>query len=151
MADIDYMAEDQSLKELGWTIHPLNKHTQQEWRSTRHVIKHETDKLTCNSSTFTRLRSGSSEVPQKVSPCAVCRLRPTTLDIDSISSLSQATKSSEERSPKVIDCKSPRSPIIERKRPSKISELESQISQLQIDLKKVRDELILFESCKKQA
>ncbi|XP_057449053.1 interactor of constitutive active ROPs 3 isoform X2 [Lotus japonicus] len=38
-----------------------------------------------------------------------------------------------------------------RKRPSRISELESQISQLQDDLKKVRDQLILTESCKKQA
>nr|KYP68469.1 Interactor of constitutive active ROPs 3 [Cajanus cajan] len=129
-------------------------------------------------------RSGSSEVPQKVSPRAVRQLRPTTLDTDSVSSLSQATKSSKERSPKVTERRSPRSPIIElmkeaapkvfssvvwdcfqdvdcpsalklftgwRKRPSKISELESQISQLQNDLKKVKDQLILSESSKKQA
>ncbi|KHN05714.1 Interactor of constitutive active ROPs 3 [Glycine soja] len=96
-------------------------------------------------------RNGSSDVPQKVSPRAVRQLKPTTLDIDSASSLSQATKSSKERSPKVTDRRSPRSPVIERKRPSKISELESQISQLQNDLKKVRDQFILSESCKKQA
>ncbi|KAG4974105.1 hypothetical protein JHK87_030926 [Glycine soja] len=96
-------------------------------------------------------RSGSSEVPQKVSPRVVRKLKPTTLDIDSASSLSQATKSSKERSPKVTDRRSPRSPVVERKRPSKISELESQISQLQNDLKKVKDQLILSESCKKQA
>ncbi|KAL2328660.1 hypothetical protein Fmac_022087 [Flemingia macrophylla] len=96
-------------------------------------------------------RSGSSEVPQKVSPRAVRQLRPTTLDVDSVSSLSHATKSSKERSPKVTDRRSPKSPIIERKRPSKISELESQISQLQNDLKKVRDQLVLSESCRKQA
>ncbi|RDX92787.1 Interactor of constitutive active ROPs 3, partial [Mucuna pruriens] len=94
--------------------------------------------------------SGSSEVPQKVSPRVVRQLRPNTLDIDSVSS-SQATKLSKERSPKVTDRRSPRSPVIERKRPSKISELESQISQLQNDLKKVRDQLILSESYKKQA
>ncbi|KAK7404670.1 hypothetical protein VNO78_05625 [Psophocarpus tetragonolobus] len=97
-----------------------------------------------------KTRSGSSEVPQKVSPRAVRQLKPTTLDVDSVSS-SQASKSSKERSPKVTDRRSPRSQVIERKRPSKISELESQISQLQNDLKKVKDQLILSESCKKQA
>ncbi|XP_061363187.1 interactor of constitutive active ROPs 3 [Gastrolobium bilobum] len=99
-----------------------------------------------------KTRSGSSEVPQKVSPRAVRQLRTTTaLDIDSVSSLSQANKISKEKSPKVTDRRSPRSPVPERKRPSRISELESQISQLQDDLKKVKDQLILSESCKKQA
>ncbi|KAK7341780.1 hypothetical protein VNO80_24719 [Phaseolus coccineus] len=98
-----------------------------------------------------KTRSGSSEVPQKVSPRAVRQLRPTTVDIDSVSSSSQANKSSKERSPKVTDRRSPRSPVIERKRPSKISELESQISQLQNDLKKVMDQLVLSESSKRQA
>ncbi|KAK7312536.1 hypothetical protein VNO77_36463 [Canavalia gladiata] len=98
-----------------------------------------------------KTRSGSSEVPQKVSPHAVRQLRTTSLDTDSISSLSQATKLSKERSPKVTDRRSPRSPVPERKRPSRISELESQISQLQDDLKKVREQLILSESCKKEA
>ncbi|XP_047182916.1 interactor of constitutive active ROPs 3 isoform X1 [Vigna umbellata] len=96
-------------------------------------------------------RSGSSEVPQKVSPRAVRQLRPTTVETDSVSSSSQANKSSKERSPKVTDRRSPRSPVVERKRPSKISELESQISQLQNDLKKVMDQLVLSESSKRQA
>ncbi|KAE9593216.1 putative interactor of constitutive active ROPs [Lupinus albus] len=95
--------------------------------------------------------SGSSEVPQKVSPRAVRQLRTTALDTGSVSSLSQPNKISKERSPKVADRKSPRSPVPERKRPSRISDLESQISQLQEDLKKVKDQLILSESCKKQA
>ncbi|KAK7262366.1 hypothetical protein RJT34_29935 [Clitoria ternatea] len=98
-----------------------------------------------------KTRSGSSEVPQKVSPRAVRQLRTTALDTDCVSSSSQATKLSKERSPKVTDRRSPRSPVPERKRPSKISELESQISKLQDDLKVVRDQLILSESCKKQA
>ncbi|CAJ2654339.1 unnamed protein product [Trifolium pratense] len=100
-----------------------------------------------------KTRSSSSEVPQKVSPRAVRQLRTTTtLDTISVSSSStQASKISKERSPKVADRKSPRSPVPERKRPSKISELESQISQLKGDLKKVKDQLILSESCKKQA
>ncbi|CAJ1979360.1 unnamed protein product [Sphenostylis stenocarpa] len=98
-----------------------------------------------------KTRSGSSEITQKVSPRAVRQLKPTTVDIESVSSSSQATKPSKERSPKVTDRRSPRSPVVERKRPSKISELESQISQLQIDLKKVMDQLVLSESSKKQA
>ncbi|ESW04166.1 hypothetical protein PHAVU_011G072000 [Phaseolus vulgaris] len=98
-----------------------------------------------------KTRSGSSEMPQKVSPRAVRQLRPTTVDIDSVSSSSQANKSAKERSPKVTDRRSPRSPVIERKRPSKISELESQISQLQNDLKKVMDQLVVSESSKRQA
>lgn len=98
-----------------------------------------------------KTRSGSSEAPQKVSPRTVRQLRTTVLDADSVSSLSQPNKISKERSPKVTDRRSPRSPVPERKRPSRISELESQISHLQEDLKKVRDQLILSESCKKQA
>ncbi|MED6207463.1 hypothetical protein PIB30_036044 [Stylosanthes scabra] len=94
---------------------------------------------------------GSSEVPQKVSPRAMRQLRPTGLDTDSASLLSQANKMSKERSPKIADRRSPRSPVPERKRPSKISELESQVSQLQEDLRVVRDQLILSESSKKQA
>ncbi|KAL1361658.1 hypothetical protein HN51_009998 [Arachis hypogaea] len=94
---------------------------------------------------------GSSEVPQKVSPRAMRQLRPTGLDTDAVSSLSQANKMSKERSPKIADRRSPRSPVPERKRPSKISELESQVSQLQEDLRVVRDQLILSESSKKQA
>ncbi|MED6168636.1 hypothetical protein PIB30_013366 [Stylosanthes scabra] len=93
---------------------------------------------------------GSSEVPQKVSPRAMRQLRPTGLDTDSASLLSQSNKMSKERSPKIADRRSPRSPVPERKRPSKISELESQVSQLQEDLRVVRDQLILSESSKKQ-
>lgn len=52
-------------------------------------------------------------MPQKVSPRAVRQLRPTTVDIDSVSSSSQANKSAKERSPKVTDRRSPRSPVIE--------------------------------------
>ncbi|KAI5391070.1 hypothetical protein KIW84_076074 [Lathyrus oleraceus] len=101
-------------------------------------------------------RSGSSsEVTQKVSARAVRQMRTTTIDTNSISSSSssstQVNRLSKERSPKLNDRKSPRSPVPERKRPSRISELESQISQLQDDLKKVMDQLVLTESSKKQA
>ncbi|KAI4334441.1 hypothetical protein L6164_019136 [Bauhinia variegata] len=98
----------------------------------------------------------SPEVPQKqkVSPRPVRQLRlaaaAASLETDSASSASQATKTSKETSHKITERRSPRSPVPERKRPSRISELESQISQLQEDLKKVREQLILSESCKKQ-
>ncbi|KAK7272120.1 hypothetical protein RJT34_28529 [Clitoria ternatea] len=95
-----------------------------------------------------KTRSSSSEVPQKkVSP------RGGRQDTDSASSLNQPNnnKPSKDRSPKVTDRRSPRSPAPERKRPSRISELESQISQLKEDLKVVRNQLSLSESCKKQA
>ncbi|XP_058762474.1 interactor of constitutive active ROPs 3-like isoform X1 [Vicia villosa] len=102
-----------------------------------------------------KTRSGSSsEVTQKVSGRAVRQMRTTTIDTNSISSSSSSTqvsRISKEKSPKLNDRKSPRSPVPERKRPSKISELESQISQLQDDLKKVMDQLVLTESSKKQA
>ncbi|CAL5211316.1 unnamed protein product [Lathyrus oleraceus] len=103
-----------------------------------------------------KTRSGSSsEVTQKVSARAVRQMRTTTIDTNSISSSSssstQVNRLSKERSPKLNDRKSPRSPVPERKRPSRISELESQISQLQDDLKKVMDQLVLTESSKKQA
>nr|KYP58620.1 Interactor of constitutive active ROPs 3 [Cajanus cajan] len=96
-----------------------------------------------------KTRSSSSEAPQKVSPRGGRQLRPTTLD--TASSLNQANKTSKERSPKITDRRSPRSPAPERKRPSRISELESQISQLKDDLKVVRNQLSLSDSGKKQA
>ncbi|XP_027342767.1 interactor of constitutive active ROPs 3-like [Abrus precatorius] len=98
-----------------------------------------------------KTRTSSSEVPQKVPPRAGRQPRPSTLDTDSASSLNQANKTPKDRSPKVAERRSPRSPAPERKRPSRISELESQLSQLKEDLKVVRNQLSLSESCKKQA
>ncbi|KAM1754000.1 hypothetical protein ACFX1X_006521 [Malus domestica] len=105
-----------------------------------------------------KARSGSSEVPRrgspprKVSSRAVRQLRPTALETtDSASTSSQAKRTPKERSPKVTERRSPRSPLFEKKGPSRISELESQISQLQEDLKKAKNQLQSSESCKKQA
>ncbi|KAK6235366.1 hypothetical protein SCA6_010703 [Theobroma cacao] len=96
-------------------------------------------------------RNGSSEVPQRVSPRAVRQLRPTTLETEAVSSSNPATRPSKEKSPKVVERRSPRSPASEKKRPSRISELEIQISQLQEELKKAKDQVSSSESCKKQA
>lgn len=95
-------------------------------------------------------RSGSSEAPQRARPRAVRQLKTTGLESDSASSSNQV-RTTKERSPKVIDRRSPRSPVSEKKRPSRISELESQISQLQEELKKAKDQLSLSESWKKEA
>ncbi|PKI62562.1 hypothetical protein CRG98_016984 [Punica granatum] len=91
------------------------------------------------------------EVPQKVSPRAVRQLKTVAAESDSASPSSQANKTQKEKSPKVVERRSPRSPASEKKRPSRISELESQVSQLQEDLKKTKDKLTSSESWKKQA
>ncbi|GAB2275063.1 hypothetical protein Dimus_009832 [Dionaea muscipula] len=92
-------------------------------------------------------RSSSSEVAQKVSPRAA---RPLKLNPPEFCTASSGlgNRTPKDRSPKVSDRRSPRSPICERKRPSRISELESQISQLQDDLIKVKDQLVASESSK---
>ncbi|XP_047937722.1 interactor of constitutive active ROPs 3-like isoform X2 [Salvia hispanica] len=97
-------------------------------------------------------QTASSEAPQKVSPRVVRQLNtgPRFLD-PTASSSNQANRAPKERSPKVVDRKSPRSPLSEKKRPSKIPELESQISQLEHDLEVVKDQLISTEAQKKQA
>ncbi|XP_023523260.1 interactor of constitutive active ROPs 3-like [Cucurbita pepo subsp. pepo] len=95
-------------------------------------------------------RNSFSEPPQKVSPRVARKLRPASLECDSASSSRTNNRTIKERSPKVVDRKSPRSPASEKKRPSKISELESQVCQLQENLTKVKDQLCLSESCKKE-
>ncbi|KAL6145864.1 hypothetical protein ACLB2K_056548 [Fragaria x ananassa] len=53
-------------------------------------------------------------------------------------------------SPKVAERRSPRSPVAERKLPRRVSELESQLSQLQEDLKRAKDQLNSSESAKRR-
>ncbi|KAF8039783.1 hypothetical protein BT93_B2100 [Corymbia citriodora subsp. variegata] len=89
--------------------------------------------------------------PQRVSPRAVRQLKTTTSEADSATSSNQSTRTPKERSPKVVDRRSPRSPLSEKKRPPRILELESQISQLQEELKKTKDQLNFSESCKNKA
>ncbi|KAK8598237.1 hypothetical protein V6N13_095623 [Hibiscus sabdariffa] len=95
-------------------------------------------------------RNGSSEVPQRVSHRAVRQLKPTTIETEAVSSPSSTSRPSKEKSPKVVDRRSPRSPASEKKRPSRISELEAHNSQLQEELKKAKDQLTSSESSRKQ-
>ncbi|KAL5740723.1 hypothetical protein ACOSQ2_029903 [Xanthoceras sorbifolium] len=100
-------------------------------------------------------RTGSLEVPQRKSPATprtARQLKTPGSDADSVSSSPRPTnKTSKDRSPKVIDRKSPRSPMSDKKRPGKVSELESQLSQLQEDLKKAKDQLNASEAWKRRA
>ncbi|XP_074357454.1 interactor of constitutive active ROPs 3-like [Apium graveolens] len=88
--------------------------------------------------------------PEKITPRVARLLKTTGLESDAASSLNHL-KTPKDKSPKVIDRKSPRSPVPEGKHPRKVADLESHISQLQDDLKKVKDQLSLSDSWKQQA
>ncbi|XP_008792184.2 interactor of constitutive active ROPs 2, chloroplastic-like isoform X2 [Phoenix dactylifera] len=99
-------------------------------------------------------RSVSSEVPQRTSPATPRSTRVAKAEgheSDSSASVHAPTKTPTERSPKVVERRSPRSPVTEKKRPSRISELESQLTQLQEDLKKTKDQLSSSEAGKRRA
>ncbi|CAL1399229.1 unnamed protein product [Linum trigynum] len=101
-----------------------------------------------------KAKAASLEVPQRRSPGTsrtARQLKPSGADSDSVGSPNPATKTPKDRSPKVPERKSPRSPITEKKRPTRVSELESQLSQMQDDLKKTKDQLNASESSKRQA
>ncbi|KAJ7972441.1 Interactor of constitutive active ROPs [Quillaja saponaria] len=100
-------------------------------------------------------RAGTLEVPQRKSPATprtARQLKTSGSDSNSLSSSPNPTsKTPKDRSPKVIERKSPRSPMFEKKLPSRVSELESQLAQLQEDLMKTKDQLISSESWKRRA
>ncbi|GMP50511.1 hypothetical protein CsSME_00017101 [Camellia sinensis var. sinensis] len=101
-----------------------------------------------------KARTSSLEVPHRTSPATprtAHQLKAMGSDSDSVPSPTPASRTAKDRSPKVVERKSPRSPMYERKRPSKVSELESQLAQLQDELKKAKDQLSSSESWKKQA
>lgn len=100
-------------------------------------------------------RSGSSDAPKKVSPRVARQLKLNPVGFGSSSPASPSTTSTrtpKDKSPKIPERKSPRSPVIpERKRPSRVTEFETQISELQEDLKKVKKELTASKASKKEA
>lgn len=96
--------------------------------------------------------SPQAEVSQKISPRVVRQLKTGPRYSVHTASSSNLAKTPKERSSKVAaDHRSPRSPASERKQSSKVAELESQISQLEIDLNVVKDQLCSTEAAKKQA
>ncbi|XP_077232983.1 interactor of constitutive active ROPs 2, chloroplastic-like isoform X2 [Tasmannia lanceolata] len=99
-------------------------------------------------------RCGSSEMPQRTSPRtpqSARRLKMTGSEPDSASSSHAVTRKSTEKSPKVLERRSPNSPVLEKKRPSKVTELEAQLAKVQEDLKKAKDQLTSSESFKTRA
>ncbi|XP_006400869.2 interactor of constitutive active ROPs 3 isoform X2 [Eutrema salsugineum] len=97
-------------------------------------------------------KNGSPDVPKKVSPRAARPLKIPALEPDSSSSpIPSNNRTPKDKSPKFPDRRSPRSPVSEKKRPSRITELESLVSQLQEELKKAKDQVTVSETSKKQA
>ncbi|KAF6134820.1 hypothetical protein GIB67_002221 [Kingdonia uniflora] len=98
-------------------------------------------------------RAGTLEVPQRTSPATPRTARQSKITGSESDSVSphQACRTPKDRSPKVIERKSPRSPAseLQKRRPTRISELESQIAQLQDDLKKAKDQLGSSETRKR--
>ncbi|KAM7256963.1 hypothetical protein ACFE04_012704 [Oxalis oulophora] len=93
----------------------------------------------------------SWDAPQRISPRPVRQLKAVGLEPNSASSSNSVCRTPKEKSPKIVERVSPKTKVSEKKRPSKISELESQISKLQEDLKKTKDELSATESWRKLA
>ncbi|KAL2486635.1 Interactor of constitutive active ROPs 3 [Abeliophyllum distichum] len=94
----------------------------------------------------------SSDVPHKTSPRIVRQLKIAAQDSDSAASSSnRARRTPKVRSPKVADWRSLGSPLSEKKHPSRVVELEHQISQLENDLTNVKNRLCSSEASKKQA
>ncbi|KAK7279381.1 hypothetical protein RJT34_24432 [Clitoria ternatea] len=102
-----------------------------------------------------KARTGTSEVPQRKSPStsrAARQLKTPGSDTDSVSSSpNPASKTPKAKSPKVTERKSPRSPISEKKGPSRVQELESQLARLEEELKRTKDQLNSSESWKRKA
>ncbi|KAM2467749.1 hypothetical protein FF1_009500 [Malus domestica] len=96
-------------------------------------------------------RIGSLEVPQRRSPARPRTNKTPGSEPDSVSSPNMATKTLKNRSPKVNERMSPRSPVPEKKQPKRVSEMETQLAQLQEDLKKTKDQLNTTESLKRRS
>ncbi|GMI71265.1 interactor of constitutively active ROP2, ROP interactive partner 2, ROP interactive partner 3 [Hibiscus trionum] len=101
-----------------------------------------------------KARTSSAEVPQRKSPATPRTARQLKIprsDSDTLSSPNTKSRTPKDRSPKVTERKVLRSPVSEKKQPSRVTELESQLTQLQDDLKKTKDQLTASESWKRRA
>ncbi|KAL6496258.1 hypothetical protein OROGR_029516 [Orobanche gracilis] len=103
----------------------------------------------------TKSRPSSLNVPRKASPATPRtdpKLKSPGSDSDSLSCPSPIRKTPKDRSPNVVDRRSPRSPAAgEQKRTTKVSELESQLARFRDELKRANDQMISSEPCKKKA
>ncbi|XVF76503.1 hypothetical protein PTKIN_Ptkin13bG0271400 [Pterospermum kingtungense] len=101
-----------------------------------------------------KAKTSSLEVPQRKSlatPRTARQLKIPASDSNMVSSPKPGTKTPKDRSPKVTERKALRSPVSEKKRQSRLTELEAQLTQLQDDLKRTKDQLTVSESLKRRA
>ncbi|KAJ0262197.1 Interactor of constitutive active ROPs 2 [Hirschfeldia incana] len=99
-------------------------------------------------------RPGSLEVPQKKSPTATPRTarKLKIAETDPVSSPNPKIRTPKAQSPKVVAGRgSPRTPVNEKKRTGRTPETASQISQLQEELKKAKEQVSASEASKKEA
>lgn len=97
-----------------------------------------------------KTRAGTLEVPQRT-PKTARQLKTSGAEPENSSIQSPVTRTPKPRSPKVSDRRSPRTPTSEKKRTGKVSELETQLANLQEELKKAKEQLNQSEACKKRA
>ncbi|XP_062181533.1 interactor of constitutive active ROPs 2, chloroplastic [Phragmites australis] len=99
-----------------------------------------------------KTRNGPSDAPQRTSPRTPRSSRVAKTGGNETDSTGVTpTRTPTERSPKVTERRSPRSPITEKKRPSRLAELESKVSQLQDELKKAKEQLSSSEARRRHA
>lgn len=97
-------------------------------------------------------RNASSDAPQRTSPATPRSSRVAKTGGNETDSAGiTPTRTPTERSPKVIERRSPRSPVTEKKRPSRLTELDSKVNQLQDELKKTKEQLSASEARRRQA
>ncbi|KAI5017041.1 hypothetical protein ZWY2020_037419 [Hordeum vulgare] len=97
-------------------------------------------------------RNGSSDAPQRTSPATPRSSRVAKTGGNETDSAGiTPTRTPTERSPKVIERRSPRSPVTEKKRPIRLTELDSKVNQLQDELKKTKEQLSASEARRCQA
>ncbi|KAG8500907.1 hypothetical protein CXB51_003017 [Gossypium anomalum] len=132
---------------------------QRPFTSSRGYINHADPKskllLEKMVATLTSLSKTSPlEVPQRNSsatPRTSHQMKISGSDADTVSSPNPASQTPKDRSPKVTERKALRSPVSEKKRASRVTELEAQLTLLQDDLRKTKDQLTASESWKRQA
>ncbi|KAK9724053.1 hypothetical protein RND81_05G044700 [Saponaria officinalis] len=108
--------------------------------------------------------NGSMEVPQRKSPSSQAsqksssstkqtsgQLKVGRFGYDSAASPKSSSRIPKNRSPKVLESGSPRSPMTEKQRISKVSNLESRLAQLEDELKRTKDQLSSSETQKRHA
>ncbi|KAJ3685137.1 hypothetical protein LUZ61_014301 [Rhynchospora tenuis] len=97
-------------------------------------------------------RSRGTELPQRSSPRVPLKLK-TTVSTESNGVSNHRERSMVDRSPKVHDHRSPRSnsPLHEKKRGTRVVDLETKLGKAQEELKKLREQLASAEAAKKDA